>query len=1112
MKKSIRKRFDYCPYTLLKVGGLVKAVLVCIFLLASFNSFGENKKVNLDLKNTSIKKVLLEIKKQTDFSFLYNNNELNDTKRISVRFNNGTLDDVLKFILKDQNMTYTIENNIISIHKPTLIPSKSDPSQKKTISGIVYDNMDQPIVGSGIVEKGTSNGVITDIDGKFSINVGENAILTISFLGFETREVPIKGRSSIIVNLESDINVLDEIVVVGYGSMNRQAITGSVAKADIDTYREVPTNNILETLKGSVPGLNIGGTSKAGEVGSLSIRGQNSTRDGGNFPLIVLDGAIYDGSLADIPSEDIDSFTVLKDASAAAVYGSRSANGVILIQTKRGRSTTNKPDFNVNITYGISNELKRLKVYDAPGYLQRLLDIRRANGLEADPDKMEFYLQPEEAKNYKATPDHRPTFSDPFELFRQSAYNMRANVSISNSSNFANYYISASLTDQKGVILNDRYKNFTGRINIESDLTSWLKVGVKTNYSIRDYSGDTPNMGQASEYSPYASLYDEYGRYLQYPQTTTSFESPFWSMKTEDIEKKNLLGGILNGKVTVPWIKGLTYEVVYSNTLRWSDTFYFYNEYTTAGQGKNGKGERARENNYNMALDNMVKYNNVFAKKHSVDVTLLYSRERRTWESTKAYAEDFDNTVLGQNKLQDGKKQTVSTGAGESGAIGMMSRITYTFDRRYSLTGTIRRDGCSAFSLNKKWGNFASVGANWNVTNEQFMKAIKPVNNLALRASYGSNGNQSITPYSTLAKVGTNKYIFAGDASYSITQYVSSFALSNLGWEKTTGFNFGLDFGVMNNRLSGSIDAYRTKTTDLLFELSLPSISGKTSMLSNLGEINNRGLEINLHSLNVQVKDFRWHSDFSFALNRNKVVTIYGTDSDGDGKEDDLISSGYFIGRPLGTIYAYKVNGMWQQNDLDNKNIMEGMRPGDYKLEDVDGDEKITSDKDRQFLGTSKENFKWSFTNTFVYKDFSLMVFINSVWGGNNYYLSGGNTPYYDAYINSTAHNRTVYDYWTPNNPDAKYPRPDYADNARYKGTKYIDRSFIKLQKLALTYNMSRLVKSFGFNNMHLTLSADNLLTYAPHWDGLDPETNAGVSKFASPSIRTYQMTLSFNF
>lgn len=1062
--------------------------------------------VTYQFKNVPLKTVLKEVEKQSKFSIMYKKDVVDENRLVTADFKNTSLEQVLSTVLGD-GVTFSIQDKMIIISKKGTNTSQQGKKQK--ITGVITDSNGEPVIGANVMVKGTGNGTITDVDGNFHLDVQSNDVLEISYIGYTTQRITVGDQKHLLVKLVEDAEMLDEVVVVGYGTTNKQAITGSVIKADIDTYRDVPTNNIMETLKGSVPGLNIGGTNTAGAVAGFSIRGQNST--GGNDPLIVVDGAIFDGSLADLPSEDIEDLTVLKDASAAAVYGSRSANGVILITTKRGRSEGGKPQFNVNLSYGYSHELKRQEVYGAEGYIQKLLDYRVANGMDADPDKIALYLQPIEADNYNATPDHRPTFTDPYDLFRQSAYNVKANVSISNSSELATYYISASLTDQKGVVLNDRYKNFSGRINVETNLTDWLKVGVKSNYSIRDYSGSSPDLNKAAQFSPYASLYDDSGKYLQYPQTTTSFESPFWSMKTDDLEKYNTLGAILNAKITVPWVKGLTYEMVYSNNLRWSQNNYFYDEYTTAGQGKNGKGERTNSNNYHMLLDNLIKYNNTFNNIHNIDVTLLYSRERRTWNDMSAYAEDFDNTILGDNKLEDGKKQTVSTGSGESGAIGMMARATYTFDNRYSFTGTVRRDGCSAFSKNRKWATFASGGFNWNISNENFMKDVEPIDNLALRLSYGSNGNQSISPYTTLAKVGTGKYIFAGDPSYSITQSISSFALDNLGWETTTGFNAGIDFSLFENRLSGSIDTYFTNTKDLLFSLALPTISGKSSITSNLGKIQNKGVEISLHSLNISKKDFSWTTDFAFSLNRNKVASIYGEDNDGDGKEDDLISSGYFIGKSLGTIYGYKITGMWQQEDVDNGTIMEGMRPGDYKLEDLNGDGKIDSENDRQFLGTSKENFRWSMTNTLTYKDWSLMIYINSIWGGNGYFQSA-NTPYYDEYINSGQHNRTILDYWTPENTDAKFPRLDYQKNARYQGTLYQDRSFIKLQKVALTYNLSRFVKRIGLNNMKLSLSADNLFEFSPYWDGLDAETGQGLSISARPSIRTYQMNLIFNF
>lgn len=1088
-----------------------KVGAICLSAFLTTSVFAQ---VTVNVKQQTIKQALRAIEKTTDYRFFYSNQLPDLNKTVSFEVNDQSIDATLAKLLNGTGLVYEKrEDNQIY-----LAAGKTGTATPVKITGTIVDDNNEPVIGANVSIKGTTTGTITDMDGKFSLEASKGMTLLISYIGFETQEVTIGNQTTYKIRLSEDSQALDEVVVIGYGTQNRQAITGSISKAKLETYNIVPTNNVLETIKGSMPGLNIGGTNTAGGTPSFSIRGQNSTRVkvneddiDGNNPLIVVDGAIFNGDLSDIPSDDIESFTVLKDASAAAVYGSRSANGVVLIQTKRGRSKDGKPTFNVNLSYGISNEMKRLKVYDAPGYLQRMLDIRSLNGMEADPNKIPYYLEVEEKKNYEATADHRPTLKDPYDMFRQNAYDLKANVSISNSSDLASYYISANMTDQKGVLMNDSYKNFSGRINIDTHLTDWLKIGIKSNYSIRDLSGSAPKMEQATHFSPFASIYDENGDYLQFPQTTTSFQSPYWSMHTSDTEKYNNLGAILDATIKVPWIKGLSYSMVYSNNLRWSQNYYFDNEFTTEGLGKNGKGERKLNNDYNMLLDNMIKYNNTFAGKHNVDVTLLYSRERNTWEQTKAYAENFDNTILGDNSLQDGKNQRTTTSAGESGAIGMMARATYTFDNRYSLTGTVRRDGYSAFSVSKKWGTFASGGVNWNISNEAFMKPVKFVDNLALRLSYGSNGNQSISPYSTLARVATDKYIFAGDPSYSITQYIKSFALKNLGWETTTGFNFGLDFAVLNNRLSGSIDAYATNTTDLLFNLTLPGISGKTSMLSNVGKIRNKGVEINLHSLNIESGDFSWTSDFAFSLNRNKVVSIYGDDNDGDGKEDDLISSGYFIGKSLGTLYKYKVDGMWQQSDVDNGMIMEGMRPGDYKLVDVDGDGKITSDKDRQFVGNTNPNFRWSLTNTLNYKEFSLMVYFNSVWGGNGYYLSEKNTPYNDGYANNPNINHPVYDYWTPENTGAKYPRPDYK-YAAYQGIKYIDRSFIKLQKVALSYDLSRFVKPAGFNNMILSVSADNLFTFAPHWDGLDPETDQGVYDQALPSIRTYQMTLMFNF
>jgi hypothetical protein len=309
----------------------------------------------------------------------------------------------------------------------------------------------------------------------------------------------------------------------------------------------------------------------------------------------------------------------------------------------------------------------------------------------------------------------------------------------------------------------------------------------------------------------------------------------------------------------------------------------------------------------------------------------------------------------------------------------------------------------------------------------------------------------------------------------------------------------------------GSLDLYSKHTKNLIFPQPLPTIGGISSITSNLGSIANKGFELGVTTINVNKGKFRWTTDLAFSLNRNEVESIYGEDKDGDGKEDDLVNSGYFIGKPLGTIYGYRIIGMWQQADKDGGTIMTGMAPGTYKLQDVDGDGKITSDKDRQFLGNNRENFRWSMTNTFDYKNWSLMVFVNSIWGGNGYFMAA-NTPYLDPYAETESLNRPVYDYWTPEHPNAAYPRLNYSTAATYKGTTYQDRSFIRLQKASLTYNLTGMVSKYGIKGLRASLSADNLFTYAPHWTGMDAETANGITVSSIPSIRNYSMVLSFTF
>ncbi|MBV8252069.1 MAG: SusC/RagA family TonB-linked outer membrane protein [Chitinophaga sp.] len=1086
-------------------------------LQVSANGFSQS--VTLVEHNARLENVFRKMEQQTGYYFWYEGKALRGTKKVDLNLQNVPLKQALDQCLASQPFSYVI------IDKTIVIKDKKEIGQERVvethvamdITGTVVDESGNPLFGASVGLKGTTLGARTDSAGRFSIHAPtDNGILVVSYVGMTVQEVPVSGsNSNMRIVMKKLVAALQEVVAVGYGTQKRQAITGSVATANLKRYEQVPVNNVIEMVKGVIPGLNVGGINKAGDVASFSIRGTNS-KNAGNDPLIVLDGAIFRGSLSDIAPADIESFTVLKDASAAAVYGSRSANGVILISTKKGSGINGKPKFTVNASYGYTNELKPLHVYDAPGYLQRVLDYRVANGLPADPNNMATYLQPIEATNYNATPDHQATLKDPYSLFRQAGQSMNVTASVSNRTDKTDYYISGNIIKQKGVIVNDLYNHYSLRVRVGTDLTKWFNLGINAYYSLKDYPGATiyglSGGGSSSspyQFSPYATLKGPDGSYLQFPQTTTSFNSPYWQIPNQIYNRQNSLNGILTAVIKAPWVQGLSYNLTTAITQNWNENGSFYGLQTVNGLPKNGTGDVNYNRNTNILVDQLIKYNRTFGD-HSIDATLLYSMEDYRVFLQSSHGENFNDPSLGIYGLSKAQTQTVNTGGTQTAAIGEMGRLTYSYKEKYAITGTVRRDGFSAFSENHKYGVFSSVGANWQLSKERFMNSLTFLDNLALRASYGTNGNQSISPYGTLARMGNSKYFYNG-STFVVTQSVSSLGNSDLKWEYTKGVNLGVDFAVLHNRLTGQIDWYSKKTHNLIFPLTIPSTSGFGQINTNLGSIGNKGIEISLTSENVRTPNFGWMSNVAFARNWNKLITAYGPDPK-TGIEADRPSDGLFIGKPLGTIYGYKVIGMWQQADKDNGTIMAGMAPGTYKLLDVNHDGKITSDSDRVFLGNSRVRFTWSFTNTFRYKDFSLMVYVYSLWGGNGYFLSGSNTPYNDGYANNPAINHIVYDYWTPTNTNAMFPRMNYGNAAAYKGVKYFDRSFIKLQKISLTYDFTKLVKRYGIHGLSFSVSADNLFTYAPHWVGLDPETDNGFTDGSIPSLRNIMGVFTLNF
>ena len=985
--------------------------------------------------------------------------------------------------------------------------------QNVTVKGVVKEaETGMPIIGANVIEKGTSNGVLTNFDGEFEIKVKNNSQLEFSSLGFATKVITVSGKIELNISLESQTSELDEVIVVGYGTQKKSDLTGSVTRANIENFTSQPNTSIVQSLQGAVTGLNVGTVTGAGGQPSISIRGRNSL-SGSTSPLIVLDGVIYRGSLIDISPSDVASVDVLRDASSKAIYGSQAANGVIIITTKNGRKAE-KPTYNFSTYYATSSPLKRLHPLDRKGYIQKASDMFWEQAYNA-PD----YITP------NSTFDPRTTWSgldqiiegyddgtdtDWLDLVTQTPFIQNTNLSMTGSTEKTGYFLSAGLTDEDGWAKNDSYSRINVRANFDTKVTNWLKIGMQTFMSSGDYSGAAANIRNAMIFSPLTKPYNEDGTLNYYPQGNDI--NPLASLDIDDFDKRLNLFGNFSATVDIPYVKGLTYKINYSTNYRTQRAYQF----NPNGLNFTGSASKFNSMTQDQTLDNVLSYAKNFNSKHDINVTLLYGFEKRDGETTNASSSEFINQALGYNSLESGNidNQRVSSSAWDERSHYQMGRLQYKYNDRYLATITVRRDGFSGFGTNKKFGTFPSVALGWVASKEQFIADALPwVNNLKLRGSYGSSGNRTLGRYGTLASVnGSFQYVYGDGGVPAYGQSISSLANNDLGWETTTGLNLGLDFSIVNSRINGYVEYYNSKTEDLLFNINIPNITGFSSIRSNIGEISNRGLEFNLNTVNVKSDNFEWNSSIVFSTNDNKVESILGRDDDGDGKEDDLISNGIFIGESIGTIYDYVVED--EKYQIGDTNIPSGYNPGNYILKDLDGEDGITAGGDRKIIGHTEPAYRFSVFNEFKYKNFTLSAFINSVQGGKNGYL-GNNTPKkaefgWQAHTMATFNTVKEFNYWTPSNPNGESSGLNYLDPI--DPNLYRDRSFVRLQDVSLAYNLPKsLLNKLSIDNLKLFVSGKNLHTWT-NWKGVDPEAGVGFQTGAYPVMRSYTLGLNLTF
>jgi len=1043
------------------------------------------------------------IEKKGNFGFSYSKGDL---KSMKVRIHSGTwrMDDLLNELSVQAGVSFKRINENITVR---VVGNQESPqveeriSLRVSITGTVSDENGEPLPGATVLEKGTSNGTTTDVQGVFSLNCSSDAVLRVSFVGFITQEISINNRSTVDIRLVEDSEQLNEVIVVGYGTQNKRELTGSAVRADIDAFRESPNVNAAQSLQGTVPGLSIGQVNSAGESPSIQIRGR-STLSGNQNVLIVLDGIIFRGSLNDINPNDIESIDVLKDASSKSIYGAQAANGVLLITTKNGKESS-KPIFNYSGSITTQNPTSGLKLQTRDQNIQRIFDMSW-NLVNQSPDYTELIpgktIEDTPIFGYMLDLVNTGQEYDWLENTTDPGYITSHNLSVQGKKDNLSYFISGGYTKQQGYLLNDEFERISTRMNISNQITNWLEMGAQAFGSFSDYSGASPDLGLITSLAPMSVPYDENGDVIVNPVGDLTL-NPFLLALSDDFDKRNNLFANYFASIDFPFIAGLNYRLNFGNNYSW-DRRYFSNEYV--GATKIGNAYKQNSSSYDFTLDNILSYKRAFGD-HSVNLTLLSGRRKVTSENTYANARDFASIRLSYNDLSLGAIKDITSSASQETYSYQMARLNYEFAAKYLVTATIRRDGFSGFAKNEKVGLFPSVGLGWIISDESFLQ-VEWLDDLKLRTSYGANGNLT-DRYSSLAKINLYPaYVFGEGSATYFGQNVTSLSNANLTWEVTKGFNYGIDFSLFKNRLSGSIDYYSTTTNDLLYNVTIPRITGFNTIKSNVGEINNRGVEVLLNYDVIKRKDFNWNINFNISSNKNKIVSLIGLDADEDGVEDDLIANNLFIGESIGSVYTYESDGIIQIGD----DIPSGFSVGTHRIVDQNEDE-IIDPNDRVIVGRTEPAYQFGIMNEINFKNFTFRFFINSVQGGKNGYLGSMAPPGgWSNFDNLMRSNFIDIDYWTPNNPNAKYDLPGAITKVPYRHME--SRSFVRIQDIILAYNMnSKLLNKLGFHSGKIFLTGKNLFTFTK-WEGWDPETGEGLGRSGRPVLKGYSFGVDFSF
>ncbi|MBN2174690.1 MAG: TonB-dependent receptor [Bacteroidales bacterium] len=1137
-------------------------ISVFLWILAVCNAFAidsysQSTELSLNLKSATIEQVLLEIEKNSEFYFLYNNKLIDVTRKVNANFKNEKIIDILDELFAEQDIEYIIKDKqiILSPNNYDLL-YKNSSQQAAKVTGTVTGSDGSSLPGVNVVEKGTTNGTITDLDGKFTITVvSKDAVLLFSFIGYLTQEVTVGEQTTINVTMAEDLVGLEEVVVVGYGTVKKSDITGALTSVSSEQIAEMPVTNINQAIQGRAAGVDVVNTSYGlNSRPEIRIRGNRSIK-ASNDPLYVVDGVPISGSIQDFNPGDIESIEILKDASATAIYGSRAANGVILITTKRGKS--GKFSVNVESSVTLNNPLRyfdkmtgddwlemarnnqRPRRYASPfpnpeedyeivgGWETAWQNVQKGYEWLAEPGanpnlwqyKKRAVTEDEKARwgqVIDVVPDSVPIYNPEnvgsydwySEGLNKNALLQQYNISFSGGSEGITAYFSLGYINQEGLGVGENFQRISPRLNLDLQPAKWIKVGVSASFNSELTDPGEGLLSGVVYQIPITTPYDTAGVFQMLPTGNQNLKNPIRDEEL-NVQEDRVYRYMGSYYAEISFTNAFKYRVNVGQDFRHYSEGDYRDEMSSAIFPSTSWARWIQGQSYYYSVENLLYYNKEIGI-HNIGLTFLQSFEVNKSDRMEAEAENlpYPSALWYWLRSVPTPGEDITYGAPsdpfrKTQLASFMGRVNYGLMDKYLLTASIRRDATSVFYVDNNYDYFPSFALAWKIHNESFMQNLDFLSQLKLRFGLGTVGQSATAPYETNGTVKETQYVFY-DPSANDDVSAKGLAPDKLqtrivGWEKTATINLGLDFGLFQNKIAGTVELYRANTHDLLLDKRIPAVNGTTSIRSNIGKTKNEGVEVTLNTFNMDRGNFRWETDFTFMANREEIVEL------ADGVLEDIVNN-WYVGEPIGSWRTYEFDGIWQIKDsalmnLYNTNGSNGFEVGRIRPKDVDGNDTINAD-DLTLTGNNVPKFSCGLTNYFSYKGFELSFFIFARVGHSIYSRDGHYFP-----MSVTGATPFKVNYYKPlateeENADADHPAPTNGRDP-YETAMYVrEASFLKVRNITLSYNVpQRLLSRANIESLKFSVQLINplLLTKYPY---LDPEaqnstiirTPAGIS------------------